>query len=75
MNYDRLSSIETVMLKIKKQKIKIKKCVMKRKHKFADYKHCLEPTQARNGINVLEKNTLDVDSIREILKNSKKKQQ
>ena len=32
-----------------------KKCVVKRKVKFQDYKHCLEATQLENKINHLEK--------------------
>ena len=32
-----------------------KKCIIKRKLKFEDYKHCLEATQLENKINHLEK--------------------
>ena len=32
-----------------------KTCGVKRKHKFDDYKHCLEATQLENKINQLEK--------------------
>ena len=34
---------------------KRQKCVVKRKHKFEDYKHCLEATQVENRINHLGK--------------------
>ena len=33
-----------------------KKCVIKRKPKFQDYKNCLEAPQIENKINHLEKN-------------------
>ena len=35
-----------------------KKCVIKRKLKFKNYKNCLEATQLDNIINYLEKNKL-----------------
>ena len=38
---------------------------IKRKLKFEDYKHFLEATQFENKINQLEKNNVDVDSLRE----------
>ena len=47
-------------MKIKKA-IGTKKCVIKRKRKFEDYKNCLEVTQVENKINHLEKNEIDVD--------------
>ena len=50
------------MVKIKKWKEK--KYVIKRKLKFEDYKSCLEGTQLENKINHLEKNKIDVDSLR-----------
>ena len=40
-----------------------KKCVIKRKIKFKDYKNCLEAVQIDNKINQLEKNKIDVDSL------------
>ena len=40
-----------------------KKCVIKRKHKFQNYKNCLEVSQTENKINHLEKNKIDVDSL------------
>ena len=41
-----------------------KKCVMKRKLKFQNYKNCLEANQIKNKINHLEKNKTDIDSIK-----------
>ena len=48
-----------------------KKCVIKRKLKFENYKSCLEETQLENKINYLEKNNIDIDSIKEFIKNNK----
>ena len=39
-----------------------KKCVIKRKLKFENYKNCLEATQLENKINHLERNKNDIDS-------------
>ena len=51
-----------------------KKCVMKRKLKFENYKNCLEATQLDNKINYLEKNEINVDSLqkdhKEIMKSN-----
>ena len=41
-----------------------KKCVIKRKLKFQNYKNCLEANQIKNKINHLEKNKTDIDSIK-----------
>ena len=41
-----------------------KKCVMKRKIKFENYKNCLEATQLENKINYPEKYKIDIDSIK-----------
>ena len=41
---------------------------MKRKFKFQDYKNCLEAAQTENEINHLEKNIIDVDSLKEFIK-------
>ena len=41
-----------------------KKCVMKRKPKFENYKNCLEATQLENKTNHLEKNQIDIDSLK-----------
>ena len=38
-----------------------KKCVIKRKLKFENYKSCLEATQLENKINHIEKNKIDTD--------------
>ena len=43
-----------MVLKSKKQKTQ-KKCVIKRKLKFRNYKNCLEATQLDKKINYLEK--------------------
>ena len=45
-----------------------KKCAMKRKLKFENYKNCLEATQLENKINYLEENYSDIDSIKKIIK-------
>ena len=50
-----------------------KKCVIKRKLKFEDYKNYLEAGQIENKINRLEKNKIDVDSLKEDLKEFIKK--
>ena len=42
-----------------------KKCVIKRKLKFENYKSCLEAIQLENKINHLEKSKIDTDSINE----------
>ena len=56
------------VVKIEKQK-KTKKCDIKRKNKFENYKHCLEPTQPDNKINHLEKNKTDINTMKKIIKN------
>ena len=38
-----------------------KKCVIKGKAKFENYKICLRATQLENEINHLEKNQIDID--------------
>ena len=47
----------------------------KRKLKFENYKNCLEATQLENKINYIEKNKIDIDSIKEnhkeFMKNNK----
>ena len=47
-----------------------KKCVIKRKLKLEDYKNCLEATQIENKINHLEKNKIDMNSLKEDNRNS-----
>ena len=41
-----------------------KKCVIKRKIKFENYKDCLEATQIQKNVNLLEKNKCDRDSLK-----------
>ena len=50
-----------------------KKCVIKERLKFQDYKRCLEATQLGNKINKLEKSKWMIIVIKKITKNSKKK--
>ena len=47
-----------------------KKCVIKRKLKFENYKSCLEATQLDNKIKYIEKNKIIIDSLKKIIKNS-----
>ena len=42
-----------------------KKCVIKGKLKFQDYKNCLEAAQIERKINYLRKNKTDVDRLKE----------
>ena len=58
------------VVKIKKAK-GANKCVIKRKLKFENYKNCSEVTQLENKINHLGKNKIDIDSIKEFIKNNK----
>ena len=51
-------------MKIKKAK-DTKKCVIKRKLKFQDYKNCLEAAQLERKINYLIKKDIDIDSLKE----------
>ena len=41
-----------------------KKCVIKRKSKFENYRNCLEATQLENKIKHLEKNKINIDSLK-----------
>ena len=54
-----------------------KKCIIKKKLKFKNYKNCLEATQLDNKINSLEKIEINVDSLKkdhkELIKNNKLK--
>ena len=47
-----------------------KKCVIKRKLKFENYKYSLEATQIDNKIKHLEKNKIKKDSLKKTMKNS-----
>ena len=53
----------------------IKKCVIKRKLKFENYKNCFEKTQLENKIHYLEKNKVGIDNIKkdleEFIRNNK----
>ena len=40
-----------------------KKCVIKRKLKFENYKNCLKATQLDNKIKYREKNKINIDSL------------
>ena len=42
-----------------------KNCVIKRKFKFKNYKSCLKATQLENRIKQLEKNKVNIESLRE----------
>ena len=48
-----------------------KKCVIKRKRKFGDYKNRLEAAQIENKLNHLEKNKIHVDCPQEFENNNK----
>ena len=48
----------------------IKMCPIKSKLKFKNYKNCLEAAQLDNKINYLEKNKINVDSLKNILQKS-----
>ena len=41
-----------------------KKCVIKRKIKFENYKNCLEATKFDNKIKYLKKNKIGIDSLK-----------
>ena len=52
-------------MKVKKETGKrTRKCAIKRKLKFQDYKNCLEATQLVNKISYVEKNKIDIISIK-----------
>ena len=50
--------------KTSKKTTTTKKCAIRKKRKFKDYKNCLEATQLENKISHLERNKIDVDSLR-----------
>ena len=54
--------------KDKKQKAQ-KKYVIERKLKFENYKNSLKATQLDNKINYLEKNEINIDNLKEIIRN------
>ena len=45
-------------------------CPIKSKLKFKNHKNCLEATQLDNKINYLEKNKINVDSLKNIIQKS-----
>ena len=45
-----------------------KRCAIKRKLKFEDYKNCLQATQLENKIKHVKKNEIDVNSFKKIIK-------
>ena len=45
-----------------------KKCVIKIKFKFANYKNCLEEAKLENKVNRLEKNKIEIDKSQRIYK-------
>ena len=47
-----------------------KKCVIRKRLKFENYKNCLEATQLENEIKYLEKNNFSTGSLKKIIKNS-----
>ena len=55
------------VVKIKKAK-GTEKCVIKRKLKVENFKNCLEATQLDHKINYLEKNEMNIDSLKKIIR-------
>ena len=55
------------MMKTKESK-GTKKCIIKRKVKFEDYKNCLEAAHIENKINHLEKKKINADSPKQFIK-------
>ena len=47
----------------KTKKQSTKRCAIKRKFKFENYKNCLEATQLENKINCLEKSNINIESL------------
>ena len=58
-----------MVVKIRKKK-GTKKCVMKRKRKFENFKNFFEATQLDNKRKHLEKNKIDIDISKKIINNS-----
>ena len=61
---------KTQLLNEDKKEKRTKKCAIKRKLKFQNYKNWLEAIQLENKINHLEKNEINIGSIKKITKNS-----
>ena len=57
------------MIKKIKSKRHKKKYVIERKLKFEKYKNSLKATQLDNKINYLEKNEINIDNLKEIIRN------
>ena len=53
---------------VKTKKQRHKKCAIKRKLKFENNKNCLEATQLDNKMKYLEKNKINTDSHKKIIK-------
>ena len=47
-----------------------KKCIIKTKLRFQDYKNCLDAAQIENKINHFDENRIDVESPKEFIKNN-----
>ena len=58
------------VVKVKKLKAK-KKCIIKRKLALGNFKNSLEATQLMNKTNDLEKNNIDIDTIKKTVKSNK----
>ena len=56
-------------MEIKKPK-STKKCVIKRKLKFKDYKNCLKATKLVNKMKQIEKNKVNTEGLKENIMNS-----
>ena len=48
-----------------------KRCAIKTKFKFQDYKNCVAAAHIENKINHLEKNKIDLESLKEFIENNK----
>ena len=49
---------------------KAKECIIKRKLKFEDYENSLKTNQLKTKINHLQKNKINMDSLKEFIKTS-----
>ena len=54
-----------MLAKIKKQKKNTKRCIIKRKLKFENYKTSLEANKLDNEIKYQEKNKININSLKE----------
>ena len=72
-NHDKICWIKSYLRDDSSQDKKakdIKKCVIKRKLKFKNYKNCLEATQLEIKTKLYRNNKIDIDSIKEFIKNN-----